>query len=111
MQTSYFARSGHLKNSVSIALKCPPFYKGREYKILAPQWWFLKKYKEDHDETYYMKIYRELILKPLDPIKVFKELGVESILLCWEGPGKFCHRRLVAEWFNETLGLIVPELV
>ena len=31
-------------------------------------------------------------------------------MLCWEPPGKFCHRRLVAKWLEEHLGVDVPEL-
>ena len=38
---------------------------------------------------------------------------VEPVLLCWEKPGgtsaAFCHRRLVAQWFQSELGQIVPE--
>jgi hypothetical protein len=32
-------------------------------------------------------------------------------LLCWEAPGKFCHRRLVAAWLEDALGIDVPEYV
>ena len=38
---------------------------------------------------------------------------VEPVLLCWEKPGgtsaAFCHRRLVAQWLQAELGVIVPE--
>jgi hypothetical protein len=27
-----------------------------------------------------------------------------------EGAGQFCHRRLVAEWLEEHLGVVIPEL-
>jgi len=37
-------------------------------------------------------------------------LGEDAILLCWENSGVFCHRRLVAEWFEEELGVSVPEV-
>jgi hypothetical protein len=30
-------------------------------------------------------------------------------MLCWEAPGEFCHRRLVAEWLEGELGIQVPE--
>lgn len=36
--------------------------------------------------------------------------GPDVVLLCYEKPGQFCHRRLVAEWFEQELGLVVPEL-
>ena len=50
------------------------------------------------------------ILDKLDPQKVFDDLGEDAILLCWEAPGKFYHRRLVAEWLEKHLGVTVPEL-
>jgi hypothetical protein len=50
------------------------------------------------------------ILDKLDPQKVFDDLAEDAIMLCWEPPGKFCHRRLVAKWLEECLGVTVPEL-
>jgi uncharacterized protein (DUF488 family) len=32
-----------------------------------------------------------------------------SVLLCWENPGEFCHRRIVASWIFENLKIEVPE--
>jgi uncharacterized protein (DUF488 family) len=49
-------------------------------------------------------------LDKLDPQKVFDDLGEDAILLCWEAPCQFCHRRLVAEWLEKHLGVNVPEL-
>src|ERR1039458_1845180 len=33
-----------------------------------------------------------------------------AIILCWESFNVRCHRRLVAEWLEEKLGIVVPEL-
>ena len=58
------------------------------------------------------------ILGPLDPRKVAADLhelagGHEPVLLCFERPpfteANWCHRRIVAEWFKDSLGLDVPE--
>jgi hypothetical protein len=38
------------------------------------------------------------------------DLGLDAILLCWESFNVRCHRRLVAEWLEDKLGIIVPEL-
>ncbi|EDP8947924.1 hypothetical protein IDN71_003483 [Salmonella enterica] len=35
--------------------------------------------------------------------------NVEPVLLCWEKPGEFCHRQLVARWFRRELGIAVEE--
>jgi hypothetical protein len=32
------------------------------------------------------------------------------VALCYEPIGQFCHRRLAAAWFEQHLGLVVPEL-
>lgn len=61
------------------------------------------------DEASYRKACQE-ILEGLDPQKVFDDLAEDAILLCWEAPGKFCHRRLVAAWLEEKLGVQMPEL-
>jgi len=61
------------------------------------------------DEATYRVEYQK-ILDNLDPQKIFADLEEGAILLCWEAPGKFCHRRLVAEWLEEHLGRPVPEL-
>jgi uncharacterized protein (DUF488 family) len=110
MNTSYYAKSSKLPNAVSIAGKAPDWYTGREYKQLAPKYWFFKKYKDDGDEKFYTEQYKKEVLDQLDPKKVFEELGENSVILCWEKSGKFCHRHLVAEWFKEKLGIEVTEL-
>ena len=45
----------------------------------------------------------------LDPRAVLRHLGDTGILCCWEAPGHFCHRRLVAAWLEQRLGVHVPE--
>lgn len=110
MQTSYFAISYNLPNAISIAAKSPDFYQGREYLPLAPTWQIYSEYQKTHDIHIYSERYIEEILLPLDPHLVLEELGRYSILLCWEAPDKFCHRRIVAKWFEDSIGIKVPEL-
>ena len=110
MKTSYFAKAGNLPNAVSIAGSAPGFFKDREYKKLAPKYWFFLKYKKDGDEAYYTEQYQKEVLDTLDPQQVFNELGEDVILLCWEKTGKFCHRHLIAKWLEEKLNIKVSEL-
>ena len=56
----------------------------------------------------YDRLYREILSK-LDPQKVANDLGPDAILLCFEKFNDRCHRRLVAEWFETSLGIIIPE--
>jgi hypothetical protein len=61
------------------------------------------------DPELFDREYRKL-LDSLDAIHVAEELGPNAILLCWESFNVRCHRRLVAEWLEEKLGIVVPEL-
>lgn len=110
MKTSYFAKSAGNPNAIAICAKCPPWFKGKVYKKLAPKYWFFKQYKKDGDAKFYEEKYREEVLSKLDPKVVFKELGSDAVLLCYESPEKFCHRHIVAKWFKETLNIKVKEL-
>lgn len=110
MNTSYYAKSSKHPNAVSIAGKAPAWYTGRQYKKLAPKYWFFKKFKEDGDEEFYKIQYKKEVLDKLDPQEVYKELGEDAVILCWEKSGKFCHRHLVAEWLSKALGIEIDEL-
>ena len=88
----------------------------RIYSKLAPGTWFNKVHRAEYDRLFKLEI-----LDPLDPQAAWDDLHRlaaphEPIILCWERPqdlasGKtYCHRRHVAEWFLQTLGLQVDEL-
>ncbi len=93
-------------NAVAISQGVPKWYKGKVYKKLAPSWALVKI----EDEKEYVRRYKYEVLDRLDPAQVLKELGEDAVLLCWEKPGEFCHRRIVAEWLEGELGIEVPEL-
>lgn len=71
------------------------------------------KWKENHDNDYYVKCFNEQVLNQLDWFQVYEELynladscglpQYEIALVCYEKPGDFCHRHLVSNWFNEHL--------
>ena len=83
----------------------------RQYKPLCPGWKLVHKVKSGAiSRSEYEYLYQEQILSRLDPEEVFSELGEDAILLCWEKPGLFCHRRIVARWFYDNLGIKVNEL-
>lgn len=117
MFTGYFAKLKNYQNAnltpISIAAKAPIWYKGDEYKKLAPKWSFYSEWKNGShkgDNDYYIKHFKEEVLDKLDPEQVLKELegfsGVSEdniILLCYEKTGTFCHRHLVADWLNQNI--------
>ena len=82
----------------------------RIYRKLAPGPWF------NSAGDQFAALY-QAILDRLDPQQVHDELmriadGRVAVLVCYEkAPGPpSCHRASVAEWFERTLGLRVPEL-
>jgi len=116
MNTSYFASTKIIKGDprlVSISRKPPDWIKAFVpiYKPLCPSWDLVMDYKsgEINQEEYTIRYYNE-ILNNLDPARTYQELGENSILLCYEKPGKFCHRRIVADWFKKHLNIEVDEL-
>ena len=123
MYTSYFGLQSKLLNSgytnlVSIAGKSPKFFNPskniylKEYKILAPKYWWWKKWKDENlGEQYYIDMYYKTVLDKLNPFEVYKELGSNAVLLCYEKPNEFCHRHIVADWLFRTTGNKVMEIV
>ena len=106
--TSYF---GNLKNigdemvPIAICGKSPNWYHGPEYKKLAPKYKFFMEWKENHDNDFYIRHFEDEVLSKLDIRRVCNELfnltGSKNIaLVCYEKPGDFCHRHLVADWFG-----------
>ena len=126
--TSYFAKLKSLPYNVvpiSICGKVPDWYKGLQYKKLAPKYDFFMKWKENHDNDYYIKCFNEQVLDGLDAYDVVDNLykllteeermlieitncppwsnpHVNIALICYEKPSDFCHRHLVSEWLNKN---------
>lgn len=116
MFTGYFGKvKSYPQNNgykfVSIA-RFNKFWQGEECKKLAPPAEIIKI----EDEELYTKLYYEKVLDKLSPKHVYKELGDNAVLLCYEKwadieNGKtFCHRRIVAKWLENNLGIRVEEL-
>ena len=91
--------------AVAVSLGVPKFYRGKRYMPLAPPRWLLKTKDPELFDLEYRKQ-----LDSLNAKQVVEDLGPNAIILCWESFNVRCHRRLVAEWLEERLGIIVPEL-
>ncbi len=111
MQTaawSAYRGPGRISISRSAPRRAPAGY--RLYRKLAPGPWF----NSVDDDTYH-RLFLAEILAPLDPRQVWAELHAlaaphEPVLLCWEHDPAGCHRRMVAAWLEQALGVRVPEL-
>jgi len=110
MNTSYFAKSGGHPKAVSICLWAPQFYKGRQYTKIAPSLEMLVEFKQTHDEAHFTKRYLSEILSKLDPEETFYEIGKDSVMLCFEKKGSFCHRHVAAKWMSDATGVSIREL-
>ena len=109
--TSYFANVKNIPSEdftpISICGKAPDWWKGLQYKKLAPKWSFFSVWKETQDNEYYIDHFHKEVLDELNIDKVVSDLnnlsnGKPVVLLCYESPEKFCHRHLVAEWLTQN---------
>ena len=115
--TGYFAKTKKYINdgytTVSISGRAPEFYKGIQYKKLAPTWSIFKPWKDGEINNFeYTERFRKEVLGKLNVSEVREELesfGENVVLLCYEKAGDFCHRHIVADWL-ETSGVRVEEL-
>ena len=105
--TSNFKIAGHLPQAVAISLGVPRGWRGTRCIVLAPPRPLIKIM----DPKTFIPLYRAQVLDKLDPHKIIKDLGGDNfIMLCWEDPGVFCHRRVVAAWVQKHTGVLVKEL-
>jgi len=114
VKTSYFANLHNIAVPLSISGRAPDWYVGPQCKLLAPKWTFFSAYKNgDIGPAEYTRLYHELVLKPLHVPDLYRRLVQdytdEVTLLCYEAPGDFCHRRIVAQWFEEAMKIEIPE--
>jgi hypothetical protein len=128
MWTGSFQNCGHLTNAVGISGRVPvdfhvrdeetewyaaehSFFKrgGRYLRKLAPKYWIWADYQINHNTGLYTTRYEAEVLEKMDPEALVAELGTDAILCCLEPPGRFCHRRVVADWLHSRLGITVLE--
>lgn len=118
--TSYFAKVKPLQeagfnNLVCVAGYAPKFFydtpNARFYPDLAPRKEWFWEWKNGHlSNDWYIEKYNETVLSKLNPEKVVEELGDNAVMLCYEKPGDFCHRHLIADWIVKNTGMTVEEV-
>ncbi len=91
-------------------------FEGECYPALAPKKGFweiwhknIGKRSPKENNTYYIEEYYKQVLANLDPYEVYNDLD-GAILLCYEKEKDFCHRQIVAAWFELLLEMEVPEV-
>lgn len=109
--TSYYARNSANEKSVSISASAPDYFKGPRMAELTPSWDLLNSFKEGNiNQVEYGELYIELLKsRDLTAQKIYDSIHDETILLCYEKAGEFCHRRVLAEWLEDELGVEIKE--
>ena len=106
--TSNFKIAGYLPQAVAISLGVPLGWRGRRCTVLAPS----RRLIKIMDPQTFTKLYRAEVLDKLDPVKVLRDLGGDNfVMLCWEAPGEYCHRRVVAAWMRKHTGVLIEEFM
>lgn len=125
--TSYFDNIEKLPDNIipiSICGKAPDWYKGLQYRKLAPKLKFFNEWLKNKDNTFYIEHFNTEVLNNLNQYEVINDLynkldtkskeiigvtnctpwnnnNINIALICYEKPNEFCHRHLVAEWFKQ----------
>lgn len=98
--TSYFAKYRG-EDGISIA-RTQPMKGGKPYfdelTEFRPPVWLLEGFKDGSiTKKEFKRYYKNIVLQGLNPFAWGKRLQ-GKVLLCWEKPGDFCHRQIVADW-------------
>lgn len=112
---SFFSYTGPGRISIArlVPRRTPAGYK--IFRALAPGSWFNSVSEAEYNELFRVDILGPLKNKARETHERLVELagGHEPVLLCWEKPADentYCHRAIVARFFEEKLGIEVPEI-
>lgn len=112
LYTSYLAKNAKHPDAIAICAWVPPYYASvKRYPLLAPEMALVKLYKSNqvNQEEYTEEYFKTLKKRGVTAQQVVNDMHEGAIMLCFEKPGEFCHRRLVAEWVETETGVVVPE--
>ncbi|MBE6244247.1 MAG: DUF488 domain-containing protein [Bacteroidales bacterium] len=112
--TSYFGNMSRLCGDnilpISVALYPPKWFMGYKFTSLAPTRFMLCG---DCSREEYIRMYAKIldkagaerIVKAVEKVAGSRDVA----FLCFEKPGDFCHRHLLADYLNKKLNLGVTE--
>ena len=114
--TSCFGNSKKLQQAgikvIGIALYPPRWFYGISLKQVAPTKSIL--FAKDETQEDYIRRYKAEVLASQDMRQFLKAVeaaggGQDVALCCYEKPGDFCHRHILAEWIKEKTGVEIKE--
>ncbi|MCY2962675.1 MAG: hypothetical protein NT069_03330 [Planctomycetota bacterium] len=107
MVTTNYARVHRLPPDlvpISISLYPPGWWSGRHLPALCPSAGFSSLTRDQYDDAFRAQLAR------LDADRLWCQLNYGRVaLVCYESPNVWCHRRMVAEWFERQMGVEIPE--
>lgn len=112
--TSYFGNSRKLNAAgvmiICVAIGKPRFIQAPQILNVCPTRYMISG-ACSHEE--YLKLY-DRILSGQDANQVVKQIemlsrGKDVALCCYEKPGDFCHRHILAKWLTEKTGIEIKE--
>lgn len=114
--TSNFQRNRTNPNAVAICRTITQWvrdlgFDGKWRPDLAPSQKLLNRLTNEDmpEEAYAAEYLRELQRNGLTPQSILDSIPDGSVLLCYERPGDFCHRRVLADWIESQTGVKIPE--
>lgn len=111
--TSNYARNSNNPKAIGISLAVPEWYEGVTMRKLAPMKAMINTFKRKKDaymERQYSQRYISLLRsRSINAHNLLEEIPDGSILLCYESPGEFCHRRVLADWIEHHTGVHIQE--
>lgn len=111
--TSNYARNGKNPNAYGTSYMRPRWYKGKMLFDVAPPKDLVTEYKNGNvtEEQYTIRYIQALKDRGLTPENTLELIPDGAVLLCYEPPGAFCHRRILAEWIQMYTGVVIEELL
>jgi len=106
--TGYFAKAKQYNEAGLVTISIARFnryYSGASFKQLAPAAEIIHLPEDQYKPIYSKQL---SLLSKEGVYNQIKQLsgGKDCILLCYEKPGDFCHRHMVASWLADVAGEI-----
>lgn len=116
IKTGYFAKLTTYKalgyTPIAVVASIPKWYQGLSLPAVAPTWDLVDRYKKGIiTPSEYKEEYVDYLSSvDLNSVVATLQKLERVVLLCYEKPGDFCHRHLLAEKLSEVSGLNIHEL-
>lgn len=111
--TSYYANKKRTIPGVAISNVVPAWATNCDdwEPKLAPPWKMMPRGAFSDaiiGQAAWIRMFESEVLVRFNPDSLLRRFEGKA-MLCYEKPGEFCHRRIVADWITRLTGVAVPE--